>query len=54
LEAYRQGVALFLKGRYPEAIKAWEGILKQHPGQALVLRNIEEARHRIAIQGSRP
>ncbi len=47
-------MALFLKGQYQEAIWTWEGILKQHPGQALVLRNIEEARHRIAIQEGRP
>jgi tetratricopeptide (TPR) repeat protein len=54
LEAYRQGVALFLKGRYQEAIATWEGILERHPGQPLVLRNIEEARRRLLIQERKP
>jgi tetratricopeptide (TPR) repeat protein len=54
LEAYRQGVALFLKGRYQEAIDTWSDILQRHPDQPLVLRNIEEARRRLVIQEKKP
>jgi len=44
---YARGVDYYMNGDYPKAIKAWEEVLRENPGNFLVRRNIEEARKRL-------
>ncbi|KAA3615016.1 MAG: tetratricopeptide repeat protein [Calditrichaeota bacterium] len=45
---YLLGVNTFLSGKYAEAIKIWEEILKDHPYNKRVLESIKNARDRLA------
>jgi hypothetical protein len=48
LELYYKGIDLYIENNFVEAVKAWEKILASEPNNSLALRNIEEARGRIA------
>jgi tetratricopeptide (TPR) repeat protein len=44
---YLKGVDLYLQGKYSEAIKIWEGVLREDPYNQRVTRNIEAANERL-------
>ena len=46
-EIYKQGMSLFVEGRYQEAIRMWERALELEPNNARILKNIEDAREKI-------
>lgn len=45
---YREGMSYYLRGRYDLAIQSWEKILQSDPTNPLALRNIQEAKRRLA------
>jgi len=48
MKSYYQGIDLYVEERFEEAIGVWEKILEKEPNNVLVIRNIEEAKERLA------